>query len=149
MQPASANDIAGAVSACWSAVGPNGIDTARLVKSGWTAGTVTDPQGKAITLPMSLYAKGGSNAIVMAGRNEGKQSMCAVVAKLRSQAEVNAALPVIKQALVAIDPKVKAARNGGGVVFIDLPRLAMLNATGTKDQPGMRVVVGYQNPEKK
>ena len=149
LQPASASDIASAVSGCWIAVGPTGVDAAKLEASGWKAATATDPQGKAIALPMGIYGKSGANAMLMVAGDRTSKSMCAVVAKLRSHEEINAALPVIKQALVAVDPKVKAARDGGGVVFIDLPRLAMLNATGTKEQPGMRVVVGYQNSEKK
>jgi len=58
-------------------------------------------------------------------------------------------LPAVKQSLLAIDPNVKAAASNGGIVFIDLPRLAMLNATGSKEKPGMRIVVGYEASEKK
>ena len=147
LQPASAGDIAAAVSSCWGAVGPTGVDAAKLQASGWSAASAVDKQGKSVALPMSVYGKTGANAVIVTNPGSG-DGLCTVVASV-TPTQVNTTISTVKQALVAADPTVKAARDDGGIVFLALPRLAMLNATGSKQKPGMRVVVGYQNPEKK
>jgi hypothetical protein len=149
MQSASAADVAVAVSSCWKAVVPGGVDLTKLKAEGWTPASATDPSGKAIALPVGIYGKSGVNAIVMANADTAGKSVCAVVGGLRSIDDIKGVLPVVKQALLTIDPNVKAASSNGGIVFIDLPRLAMLNATGSKEKPGVRVVVGYEASEKK
>jgi hypothetical protein len=149
MQAGSPADFAVAVSSCWNAVGPTGVDLTKLVADGWTAASATGSNGKTIALPIGIYGKSGVNALVMASGNTGDQGICAVVGRLRSIDDAKTVLPAVKQSLLAIDPNVKAASSNGGIVFIDLPRLAMLNATGSKEKPGMRIVVGYEASEKK
>ena len=148
LQPASANDIAGAVSSCWGAVGATGVDPAKLQAAGWNSASAVDKQGKSVGLPMTLYGKTGANAVIITNAGAPGDSLCTVVARV-TPTQVNTTISTVKQALVAVDPNVKAARDDGGIVFLALPRLAMLNATGSKEKPGMRVVVGYQNSEKK
>ncbi len=147
LQPASAGDVAAAVSSCWGAVGPTGVDAAKLQASGWSAASAVDKQGKSVALPMSVFGKSGANAMIVTTPGQ-PDNLCTVVAAV-TPAQVNTTISTVKQALLAVDPNVKAARDDGGIVFIALPRLAMLNATGSKQEPGMRIVVGYQTPEKK
>ena len=148
LQPASAGDIASAVSSCWGAVGASGVDPAKLQAAGWSSASAVDKQGKSVALPMNVYGKTGANAVIITNPAQSSDGLCTVVARI-NPAQVNTTISTVKQALVAVDPTVKAARDDGGIVFLALPRLAMLNATGSKEKPGMRVVVGYQNPEKK
>jgi hypothetical protein len=149
MQPASANDVAAAVSNCWTAVSGSGLESSKLEALGWKPASTVDAQGKTVALPMTVYGKTGANSIIVANPGPASQSLCTVVASIGSLTQINAAISTIKQSLIALDPNVKAARSDGGIVFIALPRLAMLNATGSKAKPGVRVVVAYQNPEKK
>jgi hypothetical protein len=148
LQPASAGDVAAAVSSCWSAVGASGVDPAKLQAAGWSAASAVDKDGKSVALPMGVYGKTGANAVIITNPAASGESLCTVVARV-TPTQVNTTISTVKQALVAVDPSVKAARDEGGIVFLALPRLAMLNATGSKEKPGMRIVVGYQNPEKK
>jgi hypothetical protein len=148
LQPASASDIAAAVSSCWGAVSVSGVDPAKLQAAGWSAASAVDKDGKSVALPMGVYGKTGANAVIITNPGESGESLCTVVARV-TPSQVNTTISTVKQALVAVDPSVKAARDEGGIVFLALPRLAMLNATGSKERPGMRIVVGYQNPEKK
>ena len=148
LQPASASDIASAVSSCWAAVGAQGVEPAKLQAAGWTSASAVDKQGKSIELPMGVYGKTGANAVIVTNPGQAGESLCTVVAAV-TPSQLNTTISTVKQALLAVDPTVKAARDDGGIVFLALPRLAMLNATGSKEKPGMRIVVGYQNPEKK
>lgn len=75
--------------------------------------------------------------------------MCSVIARVSSQQDLGKAVVTIQKALLALNPSIETTRDGNSIYFLALPKLAMADPTGSKDRPGMRVVVGYQDPEKK
>ncbi len=149
LQPASAGDIAGAVTDCWNAVGMGAVDRAKLEAAGWRAATVTNGKGKALASSLGLYGKAGGNALLIVAEPSPSQISCSVVASLPSAPDVGKALGTTQKALLALDPQVKAARSGNDIAFIALPKLALASVTGSKEKPGVRIVVGYQHSEKK
>ena len=149
VQPAAAGDIAAAVTDCWNAVGTGAVDSARLQAAGWKAATATDGKGKSAAMQIALYGKSGSNALIMLASPTPTQSICSVIASVQSPPDIGKAIGTIQRALMVLDPQVKTARSGTGIAFLALPKLAMADVTGTKEKPGLRIVVGYQNPEKK
>jgi len=149
VQPAAAGDIAAAVTDCWNAVGTGAVDRAKLEAAGWKAATATESKGKALAMPIALYGKAGSNALIMLASPTPAQSICSVMASVQSPPDIGKAIGMIQRALLALDPQMKTARSGTGIAFLALPKLAMADLTGTKEKPGLRIVVGYQNPEKK
>jgi hypothetical protein len=81
------------------------------------------------------------------------RSLCAVIARLSSPSEGGTALTAIKRSLLAIDPSVRATRSGNSILFLSEPYFALVDELDsdhvTKEQPGLRIVVGYKNAEKK
>ena len=77
------------------------------------------------------------------------QPMCSVIARVASPEDLGKTAGTIQKSLIVVDPQVKTTRDGNSLVFLALPKLAMADPTGSKDKPGLRVVVSYQNPEKK
>ena len=146
-QPSAPAVIANAVTDCWSAVRPNSVDQTVLQQRGWQQGTVSNAQGTVAT-PLKFFGKSGSDVMVML-TGTGETPMCSVLSRVENAAAVSSAAQAAQRALVAADPQVKTARSGKSIVFISLPRIATLDATGSKDKPAVRIVVGYQDPGKK
>jgi len=149
LQSAAAGDIAAAVTDCWNAVRIGAVDREKLEAVGWKVATASDGKGKALAMPIALYGKSGSNALIMLPGPTPAISICSVMASVQSPPDIGKAIGTIQRALIALDPQVKTARSGTGIAFLALPRVAMADVTGTKEKPGLRIVVGYQNPEKK
>jgi hypothetical protein len=145
--PSPSSAIAGAVSDCWSVAGTS-IDEARLQQLGWKAGTMSSPDGKPVATPLRFYGKAGSNVMLML-MNQPGMTGCTVLSRVTRLEDVNSAAGAIQKSLLALNPEIKTTRSGQSIVFIALPRIAMLDATGTKAKPNVRVVVSYRNPEKK
>jgi hypothetical protein len=146
MPPSPPADIASAVADCWAAVRPNSIDQAVLRQRGWRAGKISDAQG-AVATPLQPYGKNGSNVLVMLmGMSDAP--MCSVLSRVENAAAVSKAAQAVQQVLVGADPQVKTARSGKSIVFLSLPRIATLDATGTKDKPAVRIVAGYSAEKK-
>ena len=151
LRPSAPADIASAVGDCWRAAGAQGVDVRRLGGSGWSAVPVdsADPSAS----PLDAYAKAGANHRIMVPRAADKRSVCAVIARLSSPSEGGAALTAIQRSLLAIEPKVRLMRADDGVVFLSEPYFALVDELDsdhvTKEQPGLRIVVGYKNAEKK
>ena len=148
-EPAAPADIAAAVANCWAAVGSSGADPQRLGADGWSA--VTEPTGKPVESPLEVYFKAGTTTLIMLAR--APQASCAVIGRLSSPDEARTAAGLIRQGLLAITPSLKAERSGDGILFISLPRTALVDRLdsdfATEERPGLRIVVGYQNAEKK
>ena len=144
LKSAAPSAIASAVSDCLSATGASGVDRSRLAAAGWTsAGTVN---GEDHAAPLEPFIKAGSDAIIMLPK---AATSCAVIARLSSTDQGQPTLNAIQASLKLVDANVKAARSGESIGFLSLPRIALVDASGTKDQPGLRIVVGYQPAEKK
>ena len=145
-QPSPPAAIASAVGDCWAAVGPGSVDQTVLRQRGWQPGKFT---GAPAGVPTSLhpFGKSGANVILLVTASAGKPT-CSVVSRVESAAAVSTAAQAVQQALVAADPEVKTARSGKSIVFLALPRIATLDATGTKDKPGVRIVAGYNAEQK-
>jgi hypothetical protein len=146
-----ATEIASAVGDCWHAVGANGVDRKQLGTSGWSlvAGTESASIDQS---PLLAFTKAGANGLVMLPRAPEGKSFCSVVARVTSLDEARATLDAIRSALQASDAKVRPARDGDSVFFVAEPKYALVDLTdaagGTKEQPGMRIVVSY-HPEPK
>ena len=138
--------IASATADCWAAVGSRSVNQAVLLQRGWQPGTITSAQG-AVATPLKPFSKTGSNVIVMLMGTADKP-MCSVAARVEDAAAVSLAAQAVQKTLVGADPKVATARSGKSIVFIALPRIATLEATGTKDKPAVRIIVGYSAEKK-
>jgi hypothetical protein len=149
MVPSSPDAIASAVADCWTASGAPSVDEAKLQQLGWKAGSMSSPDGKAVETTMRFYGKSGSNVMLMLMNTAKSASGCTIVSRVAKPDDIGKTVGAVQKALVGLDPQVKTARSGGSIVFLALPRIAMMDATGTKEKPGARITVGYQNPEKK
>ena len=147
LQPAAADDIAGAVTDCWNAVGAKDVNRGSLQVAGWKAAH-SDAQDKSVAKPLTLYGRAGRQSLIMVAERA-SQPMCSVIARVASPQDLGETAGTIQKALVALDPQVKATRDGNTLVFLALPKLAMADPTGSKEKPGLRIVVGYQDSEKK
>jgi hypothetical protein len=145
-QPSQPAAIASAVTDCWAAVRPNSVDQTVLQQRGWQAGTVSNAQG-AVAIPLKLLGKNGSDVILML-TDIGETPMCSVLSRVEDPAAVSKAAQAVQRALVTADPQVKTARSGKSIVFLSLPNIATLDATGTKDKPAVRIVVGQSAGKK-
>jgi hypothetical protein len=147
--PASPDDIAAAVGDCWNAVSLGSVDRAQLEARGWTAGTPAARNGRPVVGVPSLHGKAGSNAIIMLVDAPELRSICTVIGVVASTEDIGKAAGAVQRTLLAVDPKVKAARSENSIVFLSLPRIAMLEPTGTKDRPATRISVAYKAAESK
>jgi hypothetical protein len=151
LKPSASGDIASAVGDCWRAVGEQGVDVRRLAGGGWSAVPVdtADPSPN----PLDAYTKAGANHRIMVPRAADKRSVCAVIARVFSPSEGGATLTAIQKSLLVIEPKVRLMRAADGIVFVSEPYFALVDELDsdhvTKEQPGLRIVVGYRNAEKK
>jgi hypothetical protein len=150
IKPTAPAGIASAVGDCWRAVGPNGVDRSALAAAGWSPALFT-AEDKAAS-PLEPFGKAGANHMIMLVKDPAKP-LCTVIARASSQDDARSALDAIKTTLQSVAAGVKLARSGDGVAFLSLPRLALVDemtgASGTEEQPGLRIVVAYQDPEKK
>jgi hypothetical protein len=148
MKASQPEAIADAVVDCWAAVGSSSVDTAVLGKRGWQAGSIQDPKGGQIKTPLQVYGKPGSNVVLMLVSTASSPA-CSIVSKVTAASDVSLAAQAAQRRLTAFDPQVKTARSGSSIVFLSLPKIATLDATGTKAAPGVRVIVSFGAPEKK
>ena len=148
MTPSQPDTVAQAVIDCWAAVGAKGVDKALLVQRGWRAGSITAPGGRAVDTPLQVYGKSGSNVVLMLLKTASAPA-CTITSRVGTAADVSLAARAIQRRLMVVDPQVKTARSGRSIVFLSLPKIAMLDATGTKAQPAIRAIVSFQGPEKK
>lgn len=144
--PANPEAIASAVADCWAAVRPGSVDQAVLRERGWQAGSATGDK-RAEATPLQLFGKSGSGVLVMLV-GSAEMPMCSVVSRVESAEAVSKAAQAVQATLVAADPQVKTARSGKSIVFVSLPRIATLDATGTKAEPAVRIVAGYSAEKK-
>jgi hypothetical protein len=147
LRPSAPEAVAEAVADCWAAVGAKEVDRAALTRAGWAAGSITDPKGGSVGTPLQLYGKAGSNVVLMLMRTA-KTPACTVMSRVGSTADVSLVAQAVQRRLTAAEPQVKTTRSDGSIVFIALPKIAMLDATGTKAQPAVRISVGYQGAER-
>jgi hypothetical protein len=109
---------------------------------------VSSPDGRAVATPLRFYDKAGSNVMLML-MDSADVIGCTILSRVNKPEDASVAAGAIRKSLVALNPEVKTSRSGKSIVFIALPRIAMLDATGTKDKPNVRIVVSYQKPGKK
>jgi hypothetical protein len=150
-RPSLSVDVASAVGDCWRAVAASGVDYNLLAASGWSA--VVDAGGKRLESPLDVYTKFGANHRIMIPRAPEAKSICAVIARVSTPSERGVALTAIQRSLLALDSNVKAVRSGDGILFLSGSHFALIDALDsdyvTKEQPGLRITVGYKIAEKK
>ena len=147
LKPSDPEAIAAAVADCWTAVGPKTVDTNVLGRNGWQAGSISDAQGGQVDTPLQVYGKRDSEVVVMLMPTTSSPA-CTVTARVSSASDVSLAAQAVQRGLTGAHPQVKTARSGRSIVFIALPKIAMLDATGSKAQPGVRVVVSFRSGER-
>jgi hypothetical protein len=144
-------EVATAVGDCWQAVGANGVDRTTLGAFGWSLVAATETPSIEES-PLLAFTKARANELIMLPRAPEGKSLCSVIARVKSLDEARATLNAIQKTLQASGTKVPATRDGDSVIFLAEPRYALVDLTdaagGTKDQPGMRIVVSY-HPEQK
>ncbi len=146
--PSKPEAVADAVADCWAAVGSKAVDQAVLAQSGWKPGSIADPRGAGINTPLQVYSKANTNVLLML-MSTAKSPACSIMSRVSSAADVSLAAQAVQRRLTSIDPQVKTARSGPSIVFLALPKIAMLDATGTKAKPSVRIVVSFSNPGQK
>ena len=81
------------------------------------------------------------------------KSLCAVIARVSSPSERGPTVGAILQSLRAVDSKVRAEPSDNDVLFLSGSHFALVDELDsdhvTKEQPGLRITVGYNNSEKK
>jgi len=151
LRPSASAEVAAAVSDCWRAVGANGVDPRRLTASGWSV--VRDAAGTTTQAPLDVYTKPGADDRIMLPRAPDAPPLCAVIARVSSPSQGPATLTAIERSLRAIDPNVRSMRDDQGLVFFSGPTFALIDELDsdyvTKEQPGLRITVGYKIAEKK
>jgi hypothetical protein len=148
LPPAAADDIAGAVTDCWNAIGSSAVNRGSLEAAGWKLLKPDNPHAKPMAKPLSVYARRARQATILIP-DTATTPMCSVVARVSLPDDLAKAVGTIQKTLVALDPQVKTARDGESIVFLALPKIAMADDFSSKDKPALRVVVLYQGPEKK
>ena len=150
MKPSSPEAIASAATECWSVTSAESVDEAGLRKLGWTAGSFRSPDGKAIENPLRMYSKRGSYVLLMIIDTPAMKG-CAITSRVAKPTDIGATAQLLFTKLKAIDPAVVGGKGSGNgqIVYLSLPRVAELSATGTKEQPATRIVVGAPRVEKK
>jgi hypothetical protein len=147
MRPSSPDDIAAGVSDCWAAVGPETVSLDLLRQRGWEAGSIESAKGPVET-PLKFYGKSGSNVVMMLQADDDSPT-CSIMSRVAKVADIDRAAQAAQRSLSTVDPQLKATRSDNALVFLSLPKIGMIQASGTKDAPGVRVIVSYQKPEKK
>ncbi|HET7715932.1 MAG TPA: hypothetical protein VFK86_09925, partial [Bauldia sp.] len=124
------------------------VSETALQKRGWQPGSVRSPDGTTVATPLRFYGKSGSNVVMMA-MTQGRAGVCTVTAMLGKLRDVSRSVQFVRSELASYRPDLTVGNSGARAVFVSLPKLAILEATGTKDAPAVRVVVTYHDPEKK
>jgi len=149
LKPSLPADIASAVGDCWKAVVPGAVDRALLARSGWSLVPETAAPGN----PLLGYVKPGANHMIFLTNDPVASDYCTVIARLSSTADEIPSLEAMLQALKSLDPKIKPERVQNGIALVSLPRFAEVNPTeaagATKEQPALRIIVGYHTAEPK
>ena len=150
MKPNSPEAIASAVTDCWTSTGTTSVDEARLRQLGWAAGSVRSANGKPVDNPMRIYGKRGSSVVLMILPST-TMAGCAILSRVAKPTDIGATAQLLFTKLKAIDPAVVGGKGSGNgqIVYLSLPRVAELSATGTKEKPATRIVVGAPRVEKK
>ena len=138
--------VAEAVADCWGAVEAQAVSRTALAAKGWRAGSITDSKLGEVETPLEVYGKSGSDVVLML--MSGKSPICTVMSRVSSAADVSLVAQAIRRRLTAGDPQVNTARSGNDIVFIALSKVAILDATGTKAKPSVRISVGFQGAER-
>ena len=150
-RPSASVDVASAVGDCWRAVGSGSVDRNLLAKRGWSA--VVETGGEQAERPLDVYTKAGANHRIMIPRAAEAKSLCAVIARVSSRSEGGAAVTAIQRSLQTLDSNVRAMRADDSIVFVSGSYFALVDELDsdhvTKEQPGLRITVGYKNSEKK
>ncbi len=151
LRPSAPIDVASAVGDCWRAVGKGGVDIDRLAAHGWSG--IMNADGKELEGPLAVYIKSSANHRIMLPRARAANSVCAVIARLSSVSEGRVTLTAIERSLRALDSNVRAAMVDKGILFSSGPHFALIDELDsdyvTKEQPGLRITVGYKIAEKK
>ena len=150
LEPSSLEAIASAATDCWTSTGQASVDEARLRQLGWVAGSFRSPDGKVADNPLRIYGKRGSSVVLMIPDTP-TLTLCIIMSRVAKPTDIGATAQLLFSKLKAIDPAVTGDKGtkAGEILYLSLPRMAELSATGTKEKPGTRIVVGYSSAEKK
>lgn len=138
-------DIADAVKSCVAATKAQGIDLDRLHADGWRAGSMVGPDKKAVETPLQFLSRGGSNAmILLSGSEAGKP--CIVMSRIKSVSDAPSITRAVGQALGGEQLR---SQSQSEVIWRVGSVLVLVQASGSQDQPGLRLSTIFVAPEKK
>ena len=139
--------IVAAAADCWQIVGSTGVDTAALEAKGWKMGTLKEQSGKAVASPLKFYGKESSGVVVMVLPSSGA---CSVVSRVAGLDAYRPLMDQLQTRLKQVEPALKSGRAGGnGAAFLGGGRIALIEPTGTKEEPSVRYTVTAEAAAKK
>ena len=145
MRPASADQMAAAAKSCVAATTAKGIDLTRLQSDGWQVASLVGPDKKTLQTPLQLLSRPDSNVtILLNGVGAGKP--CITTSRIKSVSVAPRLTSEIGQALGAQQLR---SPNQSEVIWRVGSVLVLVQASGSQDQPGLRLSTIYAAPEKK
>jgi len=139
--------IVAAAADCWQVVGPAGVDTAALAAKGWKMGELKEQSGKPVASPLKFFGKESSGVVVMVLPNSGA---CSVLSRVSGTSAYRPLMDQLQTRLKQVEPALKAGRAGSnGAAFLGGGRVALIEPTGTKEQPSVRYTVTAEAAAKK
>ena len=110
-------------------------------------GTLKEQSGKAVASPLKFYGKESSGVVVMVLPSSGA---CSVVSRVAGLDAYRPLMDQLQTRLKQVEPALKAGRAGGnGAAFLGGGRIALIEPTGTKEEPSVRYTVTAEAAAKK
>jgi hypothetical protein len=139
--------IVAAAADCWQVVGRGGVDLAALAAKGWKAAELKEQSGKPVASPLKFFGKESSGVVVMVLPQSGA---CSVVSGVSGIDAYRPLMDQLQTRIKQLEPTLKAGRAGSnGAAFIGGGRVALIEPTGTKEQPSVRYTVTAEAVVKK
>nr|WP_314442952.1 hypothetical protein [uncultured Sphingomonas sp.] len=146
--PSAPSAIVEAAADCWEATGASSVNVASLAAKGWKSSNLTDKDGKAVPTPLRFYSKATSSVMVMI-LPDGKSPACSVVSRVENVAAYKPVMDQLQARLKQLEPGLKAGRSGtNGAAFLGVGRMAVIEPTGSQEQPSVRFIVSAQTAAK-
>lgn len=134
--------IVAAAADCWQVVGPRGVDQIALAAKGWKVGELKEKSGKKVASPLKFYGKESSGVVVIVLPNSGA---CSVVSGVSGVDAYRPLMVQLQTRMKQLEPALKTTRAGSnGAAFLGAGRIALIEPTGTKEQPSVRYTVSAQ-----
>lgn len=135
MEVAPVADIVAAAEVCRASTGPTGIDEAKLTAAGWAIASASK-DGKPVAMPLRVYGKAGSKAILMLPPGS---KLCTGVARIADRAAFETAAAALDRAVAT--PQRAQPNEPDAVLWFPAGHIVQLQLTGKPDAPSVRIGV--------